>query len=248
MTDSPINKGNNNFFFKLALLVMVAAVTALGYKVYRLADNLEKNRQTVQPEQRNEADTHQADTYQADTHKTDTPQPEPAAHMEPKPFITPEEAQEIIKEHKRREAEEKISKCETEECRKSITKEATAGNTAISTDKARASQLYLEGLKCFNKGDYSKAKEYWTESNQLDPENDAHIGLKRIDSILNTEKSPKDKSQAAKLYLEGLKCFNNKDYLKTKEHWTKAMQLDPENEDVKLGLKRVDQILEFQNK
>jgi len=243
MTDSPINKGNNNFFFKLAFLVMVAAVTALGYKVYRLADNLEKNRQTVQTEQRNEADT-----YQADTHKTDTPQPEPATHMEPKPFITPEEAQEIIKEHKRREAEEKISKCETEECRKSSTNEAAAGNTAISTDKARASQLYLEGLKCFNKGEYSKAKEYWTESNQLDPENDAHIGLKRIDSILNTEKSPKDKSQAAKLYLEGLKCFNNKDYLKTKEHWTKAMQLDPENEDVKLGLKRVDQILEFQNK
>lgn len=222
MTDSPINKGNNNFFFKLAFLVMVAAVTALGYKVYQLADNLEKNRQTVQQE--------------------------PAAHMEPKPFITPEEAQEIITEHKRREAEEKISKCETEECRQSITKEAAAGNTVNSADKARAFQLYFEGLKCFNKGEYSKAKEYWTESNQLDPENDAHIGLKRIDSILNTEKSPKDKSQAAKLYLEGLKCFNNKDYLKTKEHWTKAMQLDPENEDVKLGIKRVDQILEFQNK
>lgn len=222
MTDSPINKGNNNFFFKLVFLVMVAAVTALGYKVYQLADNLEKNRQTVQPE--------------------------PAAHMAPKPFITPEEAHEIITEHKRREAEEKISKCETEKCRQSITKEAAAGNTVNSADKARAFQLYFEGLKCFNKGEYSKAKEYWTESNQLDPENDAHIGLKRIDSILNTEKSPKDKSQAAKLYLEGLKCFNNKDYLKTKEHWTKAMQLDPENEDVKLGIKRVDQILEFQNK
>jgi len=232
MTDSPVNKGNNNFFFKLVFLVMVAAVTALGYKVYQLSDNLEKNRQTVQPEQRHEADKHQA---------------EPAAHMEPKPFVTPEEAQEIITEHRKREAEEKIRKCETEECRQSITKEA-ADNAVNSADKARAFQLYLEGLKCFNKGEYSKAKEYWTESNQLDPENDAHIGLKRIDSILNTEKSPKDKSQAAKLYLEGLKCFNNKDYLKTKEHWTKAMQLDPENEDVKLGLKRVDQILEFQNK
>lgn len=233
MTESPVNREENNFFFKLLFLFMIAAVTALGYKLYNTVDNLEKNRHAVQPEQRHEADTHQ---------------PEPAVNMAPKPFITPKEAQEIIKEHKRREAEEKISKCETEECRQSITKEAAAGNAVNSADKARASQLYLEGLKCFNKGEYSKAKEYWTESNQLDPENDAHIGLKRIDSILNTEKSPKDKSQAAKLYLEGLKCFNNKDYLKTKEHWTKAMQLDPENEDVKLGLKRVDQILEFQNK
>ena len=233
MTDSPINKGNNNFFFKLAFLVMVAAVTALGYKVYQLADNLEKNRQTVQPEQRNEADTHQS---------------EPAGNMVHKPVVTQDEAQEILTEQNRNEAEEQAHGYETEECRQSITKEAAAGNTVNSADKARASQLYFEGLKCFNKGEYSKAKEYWTESNQLDPENDAHIGLKRIDSILNTEKSPKDKSQAAKLYLEGLKCFNNKDYLKTKEHWTKAMQLDPENEDVKLGLKRVDQILEFQNK
>ena len=213
MTENPVNREENNFFFKLLFLVMIAAVAALGYKLYNAVDNLEKNRQTVQPEQRNEVDKHQADTYQADTHKTDTPQPEPATHMEPKPFITPEEAQEIIKEHKRSEAEEKIRKCETEECRKSITKEAAASNAVNSADKARAFQLYFEGLKCFNKGEYSKAKEYWTESNQLDPENDAHIGLKRIDSILNTEKSSKEKSPAAKLYLEGLKCFNNKDYL-----------------------------------
>jgi len=243
MTESPVNREENNFFFKLLFLVMIVAVTALGYKLYNAVDNLEKNRHAVQPEPRHEADTHQEAT-----HKTDTHQPEPAGHMATKPFITPEEAQKIITEHKRREAEEKALKCETEECRQSITNEAAADTAVNSANKARAFQLYFEGLKCFNNRDYSKAKEYWTESNQLDPENDAHIGLKRIDSILNTEKSSKDKSPAAKLYLEGLKCFNNKDYLQAKEHWTKAIQLDPENEDIKLGLKRVDHILEFQNK
>lgn len=232
MTNNSIGRQNGSFTQRAIMLLAAAALGAFCYKMYNAnIENKEKAAQPAQPEQRHEETAHQQ--KQAEVQKID---------------IKEEEIQAILAEHKRRQ-EEKTGKCETQDCKGNSSAYEDGTNTAVSSiNKSRAERLYFEGLKCFNSQDYLKAKEYWTESYKLDPENDSKLGLKRIEDILNSQKSPEDKSQAAKLYLEGLKCFNNKDYLKTKEIWTKAIQLDPKSEDIKLGLKRVDQILEFQNK
>lgn len=44
-------------------------------------------------------------------------------------------------------------------------------------------------------------------------------------------------------YLEGVKYFQNSNYLKAREEWTKARKIDPSNADAAAGLKRIDQIL-----
>ncbi len=51
------------------------------------------------------------------------------------------------------------------------------------------------------------------------------------------------KAQAAQYYLEGVRYYGNAEYQKAKDAWTKAQQLDPENEEVRLGLKRIEQLL-----
>lgn len=70
-----------------------------------------------------------------------------------------------------------------DECRQSIG-EYESGSDTDAGRKAWATLLYAEGIKCFNLRNYEKAKEYWTESARLDPDNDASFGLKRIESIL----------------------------------------------------------------
>lgn len=62
-----------------------------------------------------------------------------------------------------------------------------------------------------------------------------------------TEK-PEGVSQANRIssqkhYLEGLKYFQNSNYQKARNKWTIAKQLDPENADAQMGLKRIEQIL-----
>lgn len=58
--------------------------------------------------------------------------------------------------------------------------------------------------------------------------------------------SAENKSQAQQHYIEGLKYFQNSDYEQARNSWTIAKQLDPENDDARLGLKRIDQILSAQ--
>ncbi len=62
-----------------------------------------------------------------------------------------------------------------------------------------------------------------------------------------TEK-PKKISQANRMasqkhYLEGLKYFQSGNYEKAKNEWQIAKQLDPENADAQMGLKRIEKIL-----
>lgn len=58
--------------------------------------------------------------------------------------------------------------------------------------------------------------------------------------------SAENKAQAQQHYIEGVKYFASSNYEEARKAWTIAKQLDPENEDVKLGLKRIDQILSAQ--
>lgn len=58
--------------------------------------------------------------------------------------------------------------------------------------------------------------------------------------------SAENRAQAQQHYLEGLKFFQNSNYEQAKNSWTIARQLDPENEDAQLGLKRIEQILSTQ--
>ncbi|MBO4555193.1 MAG: hypothetical protein J5706_00435, partial [Elusimicrobiales bacterium] len=84
---------------------------------------------------------------------------------------------------------------------------------------------------------------------------DVNIALKRIDQLLSqkgqnlqqekpaAKNAADNKIQASQYYLEGLKYFGNAEYEKAKNVWTKAHQLDPYNEDVVNGLKRVEHLL-----
>lgn len=58
--------------------------------------------------------------------------------------------------------------------------------------------------------------------------------------------SAENRSQATQHYLEGVKYYGDADYVKARNSWTIAHQLDPENEDVNNGLKRIEQILASQ--
>lgn len=58
--------------------------------------------------------------------------------------------------------------------------------------------------------------------------------------------SAENRAQAQNHYMEGLKYFQNSNYEQARNSWTIAKQLDPENEDVKFGLKRIEQILSAQ--
>jgi hypothetical protein len=58
--------------------------------------------------------------------------------------------------------------------------------------------------------------------------------------------SAENKAQAQQHYIEGLKFFQNSNYEQARNSWTIARQLDPENEDAKLGLKRIEQIISAQ--
>ena len=51
--------------------------------------------------------------------------------------------------------------------------------------------------------------------------------------------SGKDAEAAKELYLEGLKYFQNNNYEKAKEQWLEAQELDPYNQEVQEGLKRI---------
>ncbi|MBI5209701.1 MAG: tetratricopeptide repeat protein [Elusimicrobia bacterium] len=57
--------------------------------------------------------------------------------------------------------------------------------TAVSEDARRSSQQhYLSGVIYFQKGDYKKARDEWTLSTALDPNNpDSRNGLKRLDEL-----------------------------------------------------------------
>lgn len=54
--------------------------------------------------------------------------------------------------------------------------------------------------------------------------------------------APADEEKARDLYLTGMKSFQNGDYVKAKAAWQDAAKLDPYNEDVKNGLKRIKHI------
>lgn len=127
-------------------------------------------------------------------------------------------------------------------------------NPVPQTDnKTQAAQYYLQGVKYYGDNEYEKAKDSWTKAYQLDPENeDVSIALKRIDQVLLMQKEQNphqdntaadSKAQAAQYYLEGVRYYGNAEYQKAKDAWTKAQQLDPENEEVRLGLKRIEQLL-----
>ena len=49
--------------------------------------------------------------------------------------------------------------------------------------------------------------------------------------------------KARKHYLEGVKYFQNDDYVKAKKEWETAAKLDPKNIDVQLGLTRLKAFL-----
>jgi hypothetical protein len=53
-----------------------------------------------------------------------------------------------------------------------------------------------------------------------------------------------DAFKAKGQYLEGLKYFQNADYENAKKEWQAAAKLDPGNQDVKLGLQRIEMILD----
>jgi len=44
-------------------------------------------------------------------------------------------------------------------------------------------------------------------------------------------------------YIEGVRYFQNSNYLKAREEWKKAVKMDPANADAAAGLKRIAQIL-----
>lgn len=59
--------------------------------------------------------------------------------------------------------------------------------------------------------------------------------------------SAENRQQAMNHYLEGVKYYGDADYVKARDSWIIAHQLDPENEEAKNGLKRIEQILASQD-
>lgn len=52
-----------------------------------------------------------------------------------------------------------------------------------------------------------------------------------------------DTTPSQKHYLEGVKYFQNSDYMKARKEWKQAIKLDPSNNDAAAGLYRISQIL-----
>ena len=66
-----------------------------------------------------------------------------------------------------------------------------------------------------------------------------------LETSKNQETANK-KAKITQLYFEGLKNFNRQNYAGAKDYWLQVQQLDPEHADAKLGLKRVNDILNSQ--
>jgi hypothetical protein len=64
------------------------------------------------------------------------------------------------------------------------------------------------------------------------------------EEIDRSEKEPLTAAAKARArYLEGVKYFQNDDYIKAKKEWDTAAKLDPKNEDVQAGLTRLKNFL-----
>lgn len=51
------------------------------------------------------------------------------------------------------------------------------------------------------------------------------------------------KTLSQEYYVDGLRCFQNSDFVKARERWQAAVEADPANADALAGLKRLEMIL-----
>ena len=66
--------------------------------------------------------------------------------------------------------------------------DAAAAGKASAEDLIKAKELYMEGLKYFQNGNYEKAKAEWIAAAKLTPnDKDVNAGLKRIEAITSSK-------------------------------------------------------------
>lgn len=127
-----------------------------------------------------------------------------------------------------------------------------------------AQQKYLEGVIYYQKGDYEKARECWTQARVLAPAGsdagkNAAAGLERIAKLygetpmtgdgapkaLKKAEEPKDEHLALQVYFTGMIHYQKGDLGKAKSEWARALALAPKGSsvesDAKAALKKIEQ-------
>lgn len=105
-----------------------------------------------------------------------------------------------------------------------------AGGKLENIDK-----LFNQGMAYYEKFDFDKAVEKWLEVKKIMPNyKDIDVWLKDAQDL---KKGGKMSREAEKYFREGLKHYNNCDYLKAIAAWEKGLAKDPKN-------KKIDQYIE----
>ena len=254
MTDSPIYRTKTGFHLKLTILFIVSALAAFVYKSYQSFE--ENNRQAAQNRgQQNEekmpvviAEETVAENniYEAEL----VPEQIDAADIAPAENIE-------------RQNEEEMPVVIAEEpvpVQLDATAISPAENTELRTENMvrQNEEALMQALTADAKARAERRREYI--QSHRSPIREKIEAIKKRQRKQRARKNHEcikggaayetgaatysgRRSKAALLYIEGLKCFNSREYEEANEYWTKAAMLDPQNDDARLGLIRINSIL-----
>ena len=109
--------------------------------------------------------------------------------------------------------------------------------------KLETIDLYERAVNAFGEGRYDAAISLSRQVLQRDP------GHEEAKSLINRAErrmkplSDEEKEQIREIYIEGMKHFTNKEYVKAMDAWWKILDIDPDNESVRKSIEEAKQRL-----
>jgi len=124
--------------------------------------------------------------------------------------------------------------------------------------KAEARKLYKKGVELYSEEKLEEAIELWKKAIKLDPSFlDARVYLAKAETELrNLQRAAKLRKEtevassdihltARKYYLDGISYYLEGLYEEAISEWEKALEIEPENERIKMNIKRAKERLEY---
>ncbi len=247
MTDSPIYRTKTGFHLKLTILFIVSALAAFVYKSYQSFE--ENNRHIAQTEkQQNEEEmpvviaeetVAENNIYEAEL----VPEQIDAADIAPAENIERQNEEEMPVVIAEEPVPVQLDASAISPAGNMVRQNEEALMQALTADaKARAERRreYIQSHRSPIREKIEAIKK--RQRKQRARKNHECIKGGAADETGAATYSGR-RSKAALLYIEGLKCFNSREYEEANEYWTKAAMLDPQNDDARLGLIRINSIL-----